>query len=462
MNDNSTGVESATRRDPSSNMANEGPGGGADDQVPPLPTDHPTRRKRGVGFLLTLFVLALAVWGGSSLLPGEVDENVMLVFSLGVIGIILLAGAAKGIAGVGNFFESIARHAWEQSLLGIVAALALVTGLELCEADSRQRARYTESIPVVGNLRMRTALYQFEHGHLPGLRRGEDKQVVRRPLAAGESVELRCADTRLENDSPPGAITQSFIPIRASQDGKTPGYVPACLISDTEWKRCDDRQADQHFARELDLRVDELGGRSVRPNLVQYAALDCFGTYLSAIGVFGDGQSRLASGTGYAVLDVVRPELNTRKLMIWQKYSKVGESQRRLWVQSAAPPFDPYDPAYAHLCPIAGELITAATQEELDAAVQTMRDWGWDRDLRDPALVRRILASWSVLGVCGFLAFISGVLRKRSRIHEMPEHERDIGGFGYFFAGFCGVLKCACVGFFILCLWALFPRLMVD
>ncbi len=98
--------------------------------------------------------------------------------------------------------------------------------------------------------------------------------------------------------------------------------------------------------------------------------------YLYAAGVFGDDTYPGRHGSGYAVLEVARSNLQRKEVVLWQRYYGLGHRQTSFRVQSASTPFDPNEAATAHLCPIPVERFTAETAGEFDAAHQASEPQG--------------------------------------------------------------------------------------
>ena len=81
----------------------------------------------------------------------------------------------------------------------------------------------------------------------------------------------------------------------------------------------------------LDVDDQELTGRQLKPNHVQYRAFGggCkSGVYAYVIGAFGDGNG-LAAGTGYAVIEILNFAVRDRRKFIgtWRRYKPQGDEQ---------------------------------------------------------------------------------------------------------------------------------------
>jgi hypothetical protein len=89
--------------------------------------------------------------------------------------------------------------------------------------------------------------------------------------------------------------------------------------------------ANSHFAKQLRIDYDDLTGKKIRPNMVQYRVL-CGGkggAYAYAIGVFGDGDG-LPAGTGYAVIEICNPKQRIKRVGTWERYKAIDNSGKQV------------------------------------------------------------------------------------------------------------------------------------
>lgn len=289
MKDNSTGLEPGTRLDISSNMANDGSGGDAADEKPPYPPDNTKRRKRGRGCLLALVVLAIVVWQA-------------------------------------------------------VASLTLFV----------TNAQYAaEPIPVIGNLRTLTAVYNFELNRLPGL--GSDSEgtvAVSSQLGDG----LSCVQTF--SGMEPAAWAADFGSVIVVTNGN-------------------------HVVRELDVSAYDMMGAKSRPAHYQYRGEMREGTnYLHVVGAFGDGDG-LKAGTGYAVIELVNVDAGVKAVGTWERYKPVSDPKQIVMVnaEEARKYFKCDSPEQArkmNLCWVGDtEALMSGDKVRVEKAIKELEVAGW-------------------------------------------------------------------------------------
>ena len=235
------------------------------------------------------------------------------------------------------------------------------------------KAQYAaEPVPVLGNIRTQIGLFQYEKNYLPGMVRlanGSLKYVggsATGVLPMQASVQTitgitagKGGDSTLESktalqtfagvqkdtESPisyKSAVIDTFGAV--TQDPTLGTYSVAdtsALLEDaatkidrlgatyTGWDtKTATVSADfaYHFAKDIRIDYQDLTGKRMKPTHIQYRAIlggYQSGTYAYVIGVFGDDNG-LASGTGYAVIEIVNPAAEVKYVGTWERYKTVS------------------------------------------------------------------------------------------------------------------------------------------
>lgn len=364
---------------------------------------------------LTLVLLTLAIAAMVVLVIGWPAARALLSVCLPIMVIVTVI--AIFIAMWRFAVRSAPRRGSETVLLGIVGGVALAVALVQSFARFLTQARYSaEPIPAIGMLLTKIALHHCERDSLPGVRRDGDREPARQEGEEPVALAGKHTDSGLEPGATNGWIAQSFVATASTNaTGGISRYVPSYQTGTGEFAACEEGMIERHFTTHLDCDEQDMTGMRLRPDMIQYAALQSpqGGDYLYALGAFGGSTGGYAPGTGYALLEVCHRRLQRKERIVWQRYDRFGKRQTSFRLQPEDTPFDPYDEATAHLCPIPMELFTAKTGADFDAALRTLRSWGWGRELRDPNRVRKVRASQLVATACAVVALLSGVLRFR-------------------------------------------------
>lgn len=243
------------------------------------------------------------------------------------------------------------RLLWGIGILVIVIYIvSILTHIPPKEEVVTRRLYMAEAIPVIGDLRLKTELYRYDPGGLPGLVDG---------------------------------TLQTWVEVEGEQTGR-PRYAPAVLA----WQ--DGRQAfvsgpevDTHFAHCLQVESGDLTGHRMRPNHVLYSAVeesDSFGGYLYAIGIYGDG-SGLPADTGYAVAEIWNPAVEGKIVATWEQWRSI-QSEHGQIIFSCPTTHIEMDPktalqkGFCWLPPKA--IISTDDSKAFEAMLQDMRQAGWE------------------------------------------------------------------------------------
>jgi len=255
-----------------------------------------------------------------------------------------------------------------------------------------------EAVPVIGNLRTKIELFRNEKGRLPGL-----------GCVANATSQLREGVSRVQTflNGTNAAFTADF------------RNVVSVTNRHTVWS-------------DMDAGVDDLTGRSLRPQHIQYRVDGCDGKKrVFAVGAFGDNYG-LLEGTGYAVLEFSDPERNIKALAVWERYELFMCATNQVIMVNAAEArryFNcetPEQAAALNIC-WAGDTdaLMCGNRKQAEQALDELRKAGWEVDGRGGYRGERrkvFLKSTLVFIIFPIIVFIVGVCEAR-RVYRAQNRE---------------------------------------
>lgn len=217
------------------------------------------------------------------------------------------------------------------SVLAVIIVLMLIISLmPMIDGPATSKTCYIcEGIPLIGNLRTRIGVYQYENNNLPG--------TMNRALASsvsGSNITGVIRSSKIVPD-PSFCGVQAFVAYASTTNPANEMCYAYAMFGDTNFiggvaypSGLTGEQAEFHFAKQLDIDNEELIGRWLRPDNFQYiVSLDGNSSYIYAIGVFGTGADSIPrTGTGYAILDLAdRGRGDGRRIVATWKRWKPGK-----------------------------------------------------------------------------------------------------------------------------------------
>jgi prepilin-type N-terminal cleavage/methylation domain-containing protein len=268
-------------------------------------------------------------------------------------------------------------------LVVMLIVVILAVSLTPLFRDYITRAQYTaEAVPVVGDMRTKVTMFQYEHGFLPGI-----------PRDAGKPVETAGGTFDPDWDGPGQSLLR-------------PGVIPAetfSVVPDTSPIQYEAAVVDSHDENDAGFTVDEVNavdggdhfsvdlqvdyehytGNRLRPNHVFYRtdyAGYKQGGHICAIGVFGDGDG-LAVGTGYAVMEIHNPDTETKIVATWERWRAVDSDAGQITFKNSdeyAMPGNPAELQKKNVCWIgAVDDLMSEDDDDVKAALDNLSAAGW-------------------------------------------------------------------------------------
>ena len=244
----------------------------------------------------------------------------------------------------------------------LIVTILSVSMLPLLKPFVVEAQYAAEAIPVIGNLRTKIGLYQYDKGKLPECGNNAADAIETWGFTSdGQSIVAAVTDTYLPGYRTlvAGAVANAIQPITAPPE------------------------ATDFFGARLDVDNQDLAGKRCKPVHFQYAVLANASSYCYVIGCFGDNNG-LPQGTGYAVceISVKASDGNVYKhIGTWKRYKSATDGQitfGTITAVSAQPDVDKKASAFCAV-PARATFNNAPTANagKLEL-VEWMESYGWE------------------------------------------------------------------------------------
>ena len=230
------------------------------------------------------------------------------------------------------------------TLVELLVVILIVTILSVSMLPLLQpfvvEAQYAaEAIPVIGSLRTKIGVYQYDKGKLPCIAAGEEDEKDANGADTGNKITV----PRIETWIPVSGATQTAAADASIADLFRMAYynLPAALQLGQATCVIDPLQTP-HFGVGCDLDYQELKGKRCKPHHFQYLVLRNGTEYAYFLGCFGDNNG-LKAGTGYAVCEIVAK--GHKYVGTWSRYKALSGANalNQLFFTSSPIMADPND-----------------------------------------------------------------------------------------------------------------------
>ena len=197
----------------------------------------------------------------------------------------------------------------------LIVTILSVSMLPLLKPFVVEAQYAAEPIPVIGNLRTKVGLYQYDKGKLPAIWGGvqftDEPQIESWiPSTDGES-----ANTDKESWGATDYYVKGYFAFDSAK--------PAATDLFTLYARADNEDDKVgHLGLLCDIDYQDLKGKRSKPQDYQYLVMKNGSEYAYFLGCFGDGNG-LPKGTGYAVCEIVIK--NHKYVGTWRRYKPVSD-----------------------------------------------------------------------------------------------------------------------------------------
>lgn len=259
-------------------------------------------------------------------------------------------------------------------LIVTILSVSLLPLLKPFVVESQYAA---EAIPVIGNLRTKIGLYQYDKGPLPSYPAAASAAGV--SAAATNIIETWAYVTGPSDTSEAGIFTDAFLPSYMDWGkGGTAATGARTVIASA--------QQQYSFGKCIDIDNQDLVGKRCKPPHFQYAVLKNGSNYCYIFGCFGDDNG-LPGGTGYAVCEICLKGATSgniyKQIGTWKRYKAATDGQLRFCEYPASNPAGAsLDAKTVGYCPIPPQAdVSGATSAEGTGAltiVENLKAWGWE------------------------------------------------------------------------------------
>lgn len=242
----------------------------------------------------------------------------------------------------------------------LIVTILSVSMLPLLQPFVTEAQYAAEAIPVIGNLRTKIGLYQYDKGQLPA----PTNNTYVLTWKAGIEVEVDdgAGSTKKVTD------TELF----------APAYYALSPTGGASVNPVDNADKPFHIERQVDINYQDLKGKRSKPSHYQYYVIGAKDNQAYVIACFGDGEG-LKSGTGYAVCELNFTAANKKYIGTWKRYKPVSDDAGAL--QFGSTQASDSRVSYCYVPPANGwnDLCTSAASESGEPdVVKKMRAAGWE------------------------------------------------------------------------------------
>ena len=243
----------------------------------------------------------------------------------------------------------------------LIVTILSVSMLPLLQPFVTEAQYAAEAIPVIGNLRTKIGLYQYEKGYLPN-----DWNIN----SSMDQVQTWKSD---QNDTEKYVVASYTLAANSSE------RMSPTVPDDSKWQS--DIQKASHISLQTDIDYQDLKGKRSKPVHYQYYVISATNNPSYAIACFGDGNG-LKVGTGYAVCEINFTKAGKKYIGTWKRYKATNEDAGALNFNSAnaldgtGKPIDCYIPSADDFNTTHRPAADSGTDEP--ALISNMRAQGWE------------------------------------------------------------------------------------
>lgn len=263
-------------------------------------------------------------------------------------------------------------------LIVTILSVAMLPLLQPFVVESQYAA---EAIPVIGNLRTKIGVYQYDKTRLPQHTEGDYT-----PDGATQSVKSPVVETWDYNPAYtgtgdfPDTYTKAKFNLKGLKEPSGTPYIAKTVYvsKETDATTGDITATHEHVGSVLDLNVEDLKGKRSRPSHYEYVVIKNGSDYVYAVGVFGDGNG-LKLGTGYAVCEINLPSIGRKYVGTWKRYKPLADVQVHFTNDTTQK--DANDEKSTWGCPLLdalGDKITDPGAGNEPEVIGRMRSYGWE------------------------------------------------------------------------------------
>ena len=241
----------------------------------------------------------------------------------------------------------------------LIVTILSVSMLPLLQPFVVESQYAAEAIPVIGNLRTKIGVYQYDKGRLPAPT--NDTYVLTWKAGVGATYDEQGAQTA-EGDNEKYGF--AYYPIG---DGTAVQTISPMSKEDSE----------SHLGVVIDVDYQDLKGKRSKPPHYQYYVLSADKNPSYVIACFGDGNG-LKAGTGYAVCELNFTKAQKKYIGTWKRYKSVDDDAGQIQFGSTAAEDAATKLSYCYIPAAADFHPEDETDNGEPSVVKLMRRSGWE------------------------------------------------------------------------------------
>lgn len=241
----------------------------------------------------------------------------------------------------------------------LIVTILSVSMLPLLQPFVTESQYAAEAIPVIGNLRTKIGMYQYDKGKLP---------------YCDDLLSVHTWSKGVELTTTTGEGTEAT----TTTTSDTEKFGPTYYTMNTAENATASTDVSKHLGTLVDVDYQDLKGKRSKPQHYQYYVISPTNNFSYVVACFGDGDG-LKAGTGYAVCELNYTKAQKKYIGTWKRYKPVDDDAGAIKFGSNPPSNEGEKLSYCYV-PSATDFdpATAANESDLPSEVKLMIKAGWE------------------------------------------------------------------------------------
>ena len=251
----------------------------------------------------------------------------------------------------------------------LIVTILSVSMLPLLQPFVTEAQYAAEAIPVIGNLRTKIGLYQYDKAYLPHYANYDNYVSTWLAGVSGKDSDGNV----VTGDSEKYTVAYYELKAEPNKAEDADSAVVKQSLSDADL-------IGEHVGRAVDVDYEDLKGKRSKPTHYQYYAISPSNNCSYVVACFGDG-SGLKAGTGYAVCELNFTKAQKKYIGTWKRYKPVTEDSGSILFGSQAPTDNSEKLSYCYVPSSEAFQIAledAATGTDKPSLITDMELAGWE------------------------------------------------------------------------------------
>ena len=247
----------------------------------------------------------------------------------------------------------------------LIVTILSVSMLPLLQPFVVESQYAAEAIPVIGNLRTKIGVYQYDKGSLPAPT--NNTYVLTWKAGAGETFDAE-GKSNADGDNEKYGFAYYVIGagVGATEDSEAAQIMPMT-----------GKNSESHLGVLIDVDYQDLKGKRSKPPHYQYYVLSADKNPSYVVACFGDGNG-LKAGTGYAVCELNFTKAQKKYIGTWKRYKSVDDDAGQIQFGSTAAEDAATKLSYCYIPSAEDFKPEDETAVGEPTIIQNMRRSGWE------------------------------------------------------------------------------------